>query len=80
MYDKALDTLPNFTKMPLHEAKQAFCDWADETWDFNKKIESFKYTVREKAYSTYYIQKIANSAVLSGIDYKMKAMMNAKNL
>jgi hypothetical protein len=73
MYDKALTTLPNFTKMGLHEAQQAFGQWADDTWDFNKKIESFKHSVA-KSTSVKHIQAIANGAAVSGIQYKLKSL------
>lgn len=69
--DRALAEMPNFASMNLAQARQAFYDWVDNTWDWNKKIPGFKHDVSEMR-TVEQINKLAWNAALSGMKKKVQ--------
>ena len=71
--DNATIEFPEFKKMTLDQARQAFCDWVDTTWDFHASMESHKFDARQST-SVKQIHKHAINALASGLVYKARGL------
>ena len=71
--DLATLDFPRFDHMGLIEARKAFCEWVDTTWDFNKKMEVHKQNARRST-SVKAIQQHAMFAAGTGLIIKGKML------
>lgn len=71
--DIATLDFPRFDTMALEDAKKAFCEWVDSTWDFNKKMEVHKFNAK-RATSVKVIQQHAMFAAGTGLIIKAKML------
>lgn len=71
--DEAIRNFPQFERMSLQEARDAYCEWVDAYWDFNAKSEEYKANIRNNITSVQLIAKLAWAAAEKGNNIKIKA-------
>ncbi len=72
MYDAATTLMPTYDNMNRDQAIQAFVQWVDATWDFNKKAEQYKRLASEMT-TVAAIKKLTFNTAASGLVYKARA-------
>jgi len=70
--DQAIRNFPEFERMDLQEARDAYCKWADKYWDFTAKREHYKHTICNDITSVRQIAAMAWAAAEKGNDIKNK--------
>jgi len=70
--DQAVRNFPEFDRMTLQEAREAYCKWVDKYWDFTTKREYYKQTICNDITSVAQIAAMAWGAATKGNDIKNK--------
>ena len=71
--DTATAIFPRFGNMGLEQAREAFSEWVDATWDFDKRAEEYKRIVKQKT-SVKEINQLALRTAASGLMWKARCL------
>ena len=71
--DDAIRNFPQFERMSLEQARNAYCEWVDQYWDFDKKAEEYKANICNNITSVQQIALMAWGAADKGNRIKNKA-------